>query len=228
MVVKRLASSSNTRRFDVPPNRSTDRGDFFIHRSDETGRQASRVALLPTFFLRRGDSKTNLARLAGFRLTIDFIDRKWNMKKLRFCPNVCLIVVAVLAASLLSGCGGSDDGPKLVPVSGKVTLAGSPLPGVGISFRPDKAKGNKSVHEPSGTADAEGKFELVAAAKNGAEVGWYKVVIIPATPAPTGGEMPQVGPPPFNVKYTDVTTTDLTIEVKAGAAPGAYDLTLTK
>ncbi len=150
------------------------------------------------------------------------------MIRLRFFPNVGLIVFAPLAVLLLSGCGGSDDGPKLEPVSGKVALAGSPLPGAGISFRPDKAKGNKSVHEPSGTADAEGKFELVAAGKNGAEVGWYKVVIIPAAPAPKGGEMPQVGPPPFNVKYTDVTTTDLSIEVKAGAASGAYDLTLTK
>lgn len=186
------------------------------------------MASLPTFFMRRADSRTNLARLAGFRLTIDFIYRKWNMKRLRFFPNVCLVGFAFLAVSLFIGCGGSDDGPKLVPVSGKVTLAGSPLPGVGISFRPDAAKGNKSVHEPSGTADAEGKFELVAAAKNGAEVGWYKVVIIPAAPAPKGGEMPQVGPPPFSVKYTDVTTTDLSIEVKAGAAPGAYDLTLTK
>ena len=150
------------------------------------------------------------------------------MKRSRFFPSVCLVVFALQSVSLIIGCGGSDDGPKLVPVSGKVTLAGSPLPEVGISFRPDKAKGNKSVHEPSGTADAEGKFELVAAAKNGAEVGWYKVVIIPAAPAPKGGEMPQVGPPPFSVKYTDVTTTDLSIEVKSGAAPGAYDLTLTK
>lgn len=150
------------------------------------------------------------------------------MKRLRFFPNVCLVVFAFLTVSQFIGCGSSDDGPKLVPVSGKVALAGSPLPAVGISFRPDTAKGNKSVHEPTGTADSEGKYELVAAAKNGAEVGWYKVVIVPASPAPMGGEMPQVGPPPFNVKYTDVTTTDLSIEVKADAAPGAYDLTLTK
>ena len=133
----------------------------------------------------------------------------------------------VTCAALVVGCSSSDDGPKLVPVSGKVMLAGSPLAGTGVAFHPDTVKGNKSVHVPSGTADAEGKYELVAAAKNGAEVGWYKVIIIPATPAPKGGEMPQVGPPPFNVKYTDVTTTDLSIEVKAGAAPGAYDLTLT-
>ncbi len=142
--------------------------------------------------------------------------------------EICVVLLAVITAPMLIGCGGSDDGPKLVPVSGVVSLDGKPLPGVGVSFQPDAAKGNKSVLVPSGTANAEGKYELVAAAKNGAEVGWYKVVIVPATPAPMGGEMPQVGPPPFNVKYTAPTTTDLSIEVKAGATAGAYDLKLSK
>jgi hypothetical protein len=149
------------------------------------------------------------------------------MKHHQWFWNVRAVAIAFWTAAMLTGCG-SDDGPKLVPVSGQVTLDGKPVPGVGVSFRPDTSKGNKSVHEPGGAADAEGKYELVAAAKNGAEVGWYKVVIVPASPVPTGGEMPTIGPPPFNTKYTDVTTTDLSIEVTGGAAPGAYELKLSK
>lgn len=149
------------------------------------------------------------------------------MKNHQWFWNARTAAIAFWTVAMLTGCG-SDDGPKLVPVSGQVTLDGKPVPGVGVSFRPDASKGNKSVYEPAGTANVEGKYELVAAAKNGAEVGWYKVVVAPASPAPTGGEMPQVGPPPFNAKYTAVTTTDLSIEVKEGAGSGAYELKLSK
>jgi hypothetical protein len=44
-----------------------------------------------------------------------------------------LSVVAVLAASLLLGCGAS--GPKVYPVSGTVTLDGKPLPDGVIYFK---------------------------------------------------------------------------------------------
>lgn len=133
----------------------------------------------------------------------------------------------VASAALAAGCGG-DEGPKLVPVSGTVTLDGNPLPDVAVTFHPDQAKGNKSGLIPAATANAQGKYELEASAKKGAEVGWYKVLVIASSPQPKGGEMPQVVPPPFNKKYMDAETTDLSIEVKADATPGSYDLKLAK
>jgi len=135
--------------------------------------------------------------------------------------------VGVFVAAALAGCGGNK-GPELLPVSGKVTLPDGPLAGVGISLRADASKGNTTQHVPSGTTDAEGKYELTTGVAKGAPVGWYQVVLTPPTAAPSGGELPRSGPPPFAAKYTDVTTTDLSLEVKAGAAPGAYDLKLDK
>jgi hypothetical protein len=55
------------------------------------------------------------------------------------------------------------------------------------------------------------------------------VVVIPYSPPPAGGEMPKAAQLNFNKKYTDVETTDLSIEVKADAPPEtSYDLKLNK
>ena len=140
--------------------------------------------------------------------------------------SVCL--PAVFCAILLVGCGGGDEGPKLVPVSGVVTVDGAPLATANVSFRPDTSKGNTVPYEPGGAADGTGRFELTTTARKGAPVGWYKVVVFAPTPPRTSGDAPKVGPPPFNAKYSDAARTDLSIEVKAGAVAGAYDLKLTK
>lgn len=143
----------------------------------------------------------------------------------------CLVAHApflwILVSVSLVGCGGND-GPQLIPVSGKVSIADGPLAGAGISLRADASKGNSTQHIPSGITDAEGKYELTTGIAKGAPAGWYQVVVTPPTAAPVGGELPRSGPPSFDRKYTDVTTTDLSLEVKEGAAPGAYDLQLAK
>ena len=147
--------------------------------------------------------------------------------KISNLPVCALVTILASLASL--GCGSGDDGPELSPASGTVTLDGAPLKGVGVSFRADAAKGNTTQHIPSGAADDAGKYVLTTVNQPGAPPGWYKVVIIPYTPPPTGGEMPQAAPAPFNQKYMAVETTDLAVEVKADApAETAYDLKLTK
>jgi hypothetical protein len=130
----------------------------------------------------------------------------------------------IVTAGLI-GCG--KEGPTLVPVAGTVTVDGAPIAGAGVSFRPDASKGNKAGYNPGGSTDAEGKYELIAAAKPGAPPGWYKVLVFPPSTAP-GAEPPKVSPPSYNKKYMDAEATDLSFEVKAGAAPGAYDIKLTK
>ncbi|QDT81695.1 hypothetical protein [Gimesia maris] len=131
----------------------------------------------------------------------------------------------LLTACCLSSCSSQEAGPTLVPVSGMVRVNGEPLPKVGISFRPDAEQGNTAPYQPGGAADDTGKYELIAAAKNGAPPGWYKVVVFPYTPPPGGGA-PKVKLPTFDKKYSDPATTELRIEVKADAPPGAYDLEL--
>jgi len=138
-----------------------------------------------------------------------------------------LLLAGLVVTSWLSGCGSQEKGPELIPVSGTITVDGNPLPKAGISFRPDASKGNTAPFEPGGAADENGKYELIAAAKKGAPPGWYKVVVFPFS-RPPGMGAPQVKSKPFNKKYSNPKTTDLSIEVKAGAAAGAYDLQLTK
>lgn len=67
---------------------------------------------------------------------------------------------------LLAGCGDGDTGPATVPVSGTLTLDGSPVEGAEVTF----------VHEEFAAfaeTDTEGRFELVP----GAVVGENKVVV---------------------------------------------------
>lgn len=148
-----------------------------------------------------------------------------NPTSTRFAGSV--VASGLLIITVICGCGKNDD-LDLVPVAGKVILPAGPLAGIGVSFRPDTTKGNSTPHIPSGTTDTEGKYELITGGRKGAPPGWYKVVLAPPTPGPTGGEMPKSTPSPFAAKYQNVTTTDLQIEVKSGATPGAYDLKLDK
>lgn len=132
------------------------------------------------------------------------------------------------ASCLILGCGAGDEGPKLAPVVGRVLVDGEPLPFAGVSFRPDPGKGNKAPYIPTGTADAEGRYELVTAAKKGAPEGWYKIVIVPPTPPLVGGEAPKVGPPPFDQKYANAAETDLAVEVTNEEPAPSYDIELSK
>lgn len=133
------------------------------------------------------------------------------------------LAIAFCVATLTGMVGCGDSGPLLYPVSGTVRFDGKPLPQVGISFFADSAKGNNSGHIAAAAADAEGRFTLSTVGEAGAPPGWYKVVVSPYTPGPV--EVPK---PPYNVKYLTVDSTDLSIEVKADAPVGAYDLTLDK
>lgn len=137
-------------------------------------------------------------------------------------------LILLSTAAICTGCGGASDAPVLLPVTGRVTVENAPLEGLGVTFRADESRGNTSGLIPAGTTDSDGNYELQATSQSGASPGWYKVVITPPTPPMTGGEAPQVGPPPFAAKYSDFTTTDLAVEVKEDAAPGDYDFNLMK
>jgi len=130
-----------------------------------------------------------------------------------------LLLGGVIVA--LAGCGKGSE--SLAPVVGKVTVDGKPLTSGSVSFRPDKSKGNDSQHQPNGTIDAEGKFELfVPPARKGAPLGWYKVVV-------TALDDPWPGKPLksfIDMKYSDETTTPISLEVVAKPEAGRYDLKL--
>lgn len=143
---------------------------------------------------------------------------------LYFHQRIRLIPVCLTA--LLAGCGPeTTDAPSVVPVTGTVTVEGQPLAGAGVSFRPDRDKGNESGFMPGGSTDASGKYELMATAgAMGAPPGWYKVLVMPPSAPPGSDDVVEF--PEYNAKYQDPETTDLSFEVKEGAAPVVIDIDL--
>lgn len=65
----------------------------------------------------------------------------------------CLLLVLVSAAGLC-GCGGGGDMPELVPLTGKVSLGGKPLENAQVMFVP--TEGRPSI----AYTDASGEFEM--------------------------------------------------------------------
>jgi hypothetical protein len=128
-------------------------------------------------------------------------------------------LLAVVAAGLAVGCGGT----RPYPVSGQVVYddgqVASDLAGSDVVFTSDELKVSSS-----GEIDGNGRYALTMKRKgDGALPGKYKVVIVP--PDPGGGDDPnrKVRTLPFPKKYTSPTKTDLSATVEAKA----NDITLT-
>lgn len=111
----------------------------------------------------------------------------------------------ILVLALAAGCG--DPGPRLVPVSGRLSLDGAPLAHKTIQFVPESGTPGGGA---GATTDAEGRYSLIAtrggalADMRGTCPGKYKVVVaepmipIGADPkaAPVEGEpAPTIGLP---------------------------------
>ena len=131
---------------------------------------------------------------------------------------------AVFAALLLTGC--SSGTGKLVPVQGKVTVAGQPLTKGSVSLRPDKARGETITAEPYGTIGPDGTYTLSTDGKPGAPVGKYVVLVVATEdPDPNSSATPKSL---IHPKYADPDTIHLQVEVVENPRPGQYDLDLQK
>lgn len=143
--------------------------------------------------------------------------------------RVVALLFTVGCFTLSTGCGGEA---KTVPVSGKVLLDGKAITvekpkEAAVNFYADESKGNTLTKLPVAMVDASGTYTLTTNGKPGAPVGWYKVTVNYSTPANPKDEY-SVRTRLVNEKYVDPKTTPLTIEVKDGAGPDAYDLKVTK
>jgi hypothetical protein len=132
---------------------------------------------------------------------------------------------AALLCALVSVVTGCEKSEKFVPVVGRVTVNGRALTTGSVSFRPDPGRGNASMHQPTGSIDGEGNYQLfVTGGRAGAPPGWYKVVV-------TAYDDPSPGKPLksfTDMKYADEKTTPLRVEVIENAPAGQYDLALTR
>jgi hypothetical protein len=106
--------------------------------------------------------------------------------------------VLILAAA---GCGGS--GPKVVPVSGTVTIDGQPLSYGHVQVLP------AGFRPASGRLDGSGRFTLTTTTPNdGCAVGTHPVVVL-AGESINADTMKWHAPQ----KYADVKTSDLTVTI---------------
>lgn len=85
------------------------------------------------------------------------------------------LLFIAFAALPLVGCGG----PKVVPVSGRVTLAGKALPNATVTFQPILKDGINAGPNSVGVTNEQGEFTLKLVEKNlpGAVVGEHRVSI---------------------------------------------------
>ena len=145
------------------------------------------------------------------------------MKRILSRGQVCLLVSICAVLSL--GCPKKDgEVPDTVPVSGTVTVDGQPVTAGQVSFVAfDKEQKVGGIC--AGQLDPSGGYVLYTGGKEGAPPGRYKVTVAPSM-MPTGdSKMPSM---PFNMKFADAAKTTLIVTVAANAAPGTYDLKLTK
>ena len=123
------------------------------------------------------------------------------------------------------GCSGEPVGPVLVPVVGKVTLNGVPATEGAVTLR-----GVTSAEfQPAGLISADGTYKIYLGQQEGAPAGEYRaLVFVRQTPRNAAGEITGLPKIIVNPKYTNESSTPLKIQVKSGAAPGAYDLAVTR
>jgi hypothetical protein len=121
----------------------------------------------------------------------------------------------------LTGCSSSE--VRLTPVAGRVLVKGTPVARGTVSFRPDAAKGNQSKFEPGAQIDSDGNYRLKTSGRDGAPLGWYRVILACAEPIDPKNPY---APPKYlvNPKYATLETSDLAVEVVEGAPAGKYDL----
>jgi hypothetical protein len=122
-------------------------------------------------------------------------------------PNL-LLVLAALAALAVGGCGSKS--VSVVPVKGKVLLGGQPLQTGSVSTTPPAGRGSR------GSIEADGSFELSTFGDHdGALPGTHAVAVIAREPSIGSGPEATPGRLLVPKRYTDPTTSDLSIEVKA-------------
>ncbi len=98
---------------------------------------------------------------------------------------LCGLVLVGIALGVTIGCAGpTSDRPATYPVTGIVTLDGSPVAGAAVTFVP--SVGGKSA---AGVTDASGKYALTTfEGGDGAVPGDYSVKIVKYEGGEVGGE----------------------------------------
>ena len=144
-----------------------------------------------------------------------------------FCQKLLVLVLPIFVL-MITGCG--SDGPELIPVSGTVTLNGTPIDEVVVTFVPHHA-GKPAM----GLTDKQGRFSLsTTELDDGVAVGPYYATVTSidqgatrpdAQGLSTGLEMHPRQKSIIPERYTLFQTSGLSYEVQDGMEPISIKLT---
>jgi hypothetical protein len=136
------------------------------------------------------------------------------------------VFLALLGPLCLGGCKKGPDLPTLAPVKGTVTVDGKPVTSGRVVLNPENPEKGKEAALSAGKIESDGSYEIMTGGQPGAPLGPAKLVVTMETMSQPGAK----GPPKaeFNLKYSDPTRSPLKYTVVENAAPGTYDLKLTK
>jgi len=127
-----------------------------------------------------------------------------------------LIRFAAMAAAVVMGAAGcGESGPKLVPVTGTVTLNDKPLEGATITFLPDAA--NKTGRPGVDITGPSGNYKLHTDNRSGAMVGSYRVLIEKDPTAPPPGAA-DAADPAANDPFMKQVASDTAAAISKGQA----------
>jgi hypothetical protein len=132
----------------------------------------------------------------------------------------------LLGLLLLGGCSKSANLPTLAPVKGKVMVDGQAVTSGHVTLIPQNLEKGKEAALSSGEIKSDGSYEIFTGGQAGAPLGPAKLSITPTTVPQQGAKgLPKTE---YNPKYRDANKSGLTFTVVENAAPGTYDLKLSK
>jgi hypothetical protein len=144
-----------------------------------------------------------------------------HMLKERFCLVLKSSGLGILfLLVVVPGCW--DDGPKVVPVSGKVLRDGKALTNVAVTFLPVG-----SGLSATGSADSSGTIKMMTNGRSGAMVGRYKIGITEPLRDMTPESLASGSPPPmsFDAKFGSPELSGL--EFNVSDVGGIFEFTVT-
>lgn len=139
-------------------------------------------------------------------------------------PNHISIVFVLISATTFAGCGKSIERPNTIPVSGKVTWNGDPLPMGRVQFVPSNPRqGRPAV----GDIDQVGNYELMTfQASDGVIPGSYKIFVDARKEGDPNDLKTKGGIPVLPHKYYDANKSGLTALIEESDENKVVDLVL--
>lgn len=121
----------------------------------------------------------------------------------------CIAVIAALA--LVEGCGREAEGPKTVPVNGKVTMEGEPVSGATVTLTPTASGSGapaQAVTNDAGEFEVYSSFDQGRTTQAGMPPGEYVVTVAKLESLPAQAQLTRAPKNLLPGKYQSPETSD--------------------